>query len=81
MIALMEMTNPMWEWLVAPLILIGIGMLLGGVIAKKMLKYELDQGWRESYIDKKPPLKHVKFIPDSGATLYNWEDEEGFPNE
>lgn len=81
MFALMEMTNPMWEWLIAPLILIGIGMLLGGVIAKKLFDYELNQGWRENYIDNKPPLTHVKFIPDSGNTLYNWEDEEGFPNE
>lgn len=81
MIALMEMTNPMWEWLIAPLILIGIGMLLGGVIAKKLFDYEFNERWRENYIDNKPPLTHVKFIPDSGNTLYNWEDEEGFPNE
>ena len=32
----------------------------------------------ENYIDKKPPLTHVKFIPDSGATLYNWEDDAEF---
>ena len=29
MLALMEMTNPMWEWLIAPLALMTIGLLIG----------------------------------------------------
>jgi hypothetical protein len=29
MIALMCMTNPMWEWIIAPLLLIGIGVAFG----------------------------------------------------
>jgi len=41
MFALMEMTNPMWEWLIAPLLLFSLGMAVGwfmGMYEKRAIR-------------------------------------------
>lgn len=61
MLALMNMLNPFWEWIFAPLILIGIGWGIR----------DLEQAWKDGRID----FDDADYW-DTWNTPYNWEDEE-----
>ena len=45
MLALMEMTNPMWEWLIAPMILVTIGLLIGYFVGRWEKETEALERW------------------------------------
>jgi len=73
MIGLMEMTSPMWEWLLAPLGLIGIGFFLGTLYERwchdDRLLLDAMCPDEDTY-----PISHVRVIPEKKAP-YDWEQE------
>ena len=72
MLALMEMTNPMWEWLIAPLALMTIGLLIGYFAGR----WEKDTEALE-YLDRQdaersgPPIARMR--PSQGQQPYDWK--------
>jgi|TARA_R110000824_G_scaffold124996_8_gene283870 hypothetical protein len=70
MIALMQMTNPMWEWLLAPLFLMGIGMGVGW-LARGLADKPMEP---RGLLARKPGFRQassVRLLPG----VYDWEKE------
>ena len=70
MLALMEMTNPMWEWLIAPIALVSIGFLIGHFVGQ-WEKDKDDEVWERPHADP----DHIKILGYINPPPYNWELE------
>lgn len=72
MLALMEMTNPMWEWLIAPIALLSLGFF-GGHALGRWDRYEdrADNWQRQQPSAPPPPLLRV--LPTQDRQPYDWQ--------
>jgi len=65
MFALMEMTNPMWEWVFAPIALVSIGFLVGHFVGR----WEKDdEAWEQPHADP----DHIRILGYVNRPPYNW---------
>ena len=80
MLALMEMTNPMWEWLIAPLALMTIGLLIGYFAGR----WEKDTEALE-YLDRQDAefsaLPNARVLPSQDQRPYDWKKDRNGDNE
>ena len=79
MLALLMMTNPMWEFLIGPLALLGIGYWLRGLMDGPVARW-LD---RMDEIDRlnrpvQSPMSHVRRVGNRNGLdgPYDWAEED-----
>tara|TARA_Y100001951_G_C11176239_1_gene203240 strand:- start:130 stop:357 length:228 start_codon:yes stop_codon:yes gene_type:complete len=67
---IMCMENPMWEWLIAPIGLVGLGMAVGWFVSQYVERTAYDDyhNWQ---------LEQIKQDEDYRA----WQSGEGLPND
>ena len=78
MLALMEMTNPIWEWLIAPIALVSLGFAVGHFVGRWEKNEEAL--WRKNQISAPKPFipdyPHLQPLGERHQQPYDWEKKD-----
>ena len=72
MLALMEMTNPMWEWIIAPIALVSLGFFVGHFVGRwERGEDRADDRQRRQF--SAPPSPLLRVLPSQDMRPYDWQ--------
>jgi len=76
MFALMEMTNPMWEWVITPIALLSLGFFAGHTLGQwEKREKRADDRQRRQF--SAPPVPRLRVLPSQDRLPYDWDKEAG----
>ena len=80
MLALMEMTNPMWEWVIAPVALVSLGFFVGHFVGRwERREDRADDRQRRQF--SAPPSPLLRALPSQDKRPYDWQRNRNWNNE
>jgi hypothetical protein len=80
MLALMEMTNPIWEWIIAPIALFSLGYFVGHALGRWDRREDrADDQQRRQF--SAPPSPLLRVLPSQDRQPYDWQRNRNRNNE
>jgi hypothetical protein len=81
MLALMEMTNPIWEWLIAPIVLVSLGFFVGHFVGRWERREDRADDRQRRQFSAPPshglPSPPLWVLPSQDRRPYDWEKRDG----